>query len=283
MFRLVYFREDDPNEAEIVRYLSPIVTKTILDAFAYLFKSEDDYRSAYQILSRNNFFRDFGQYYLTSDDTAGYELYRRKLERMQEKLRDPDEYYTFDVLEERIFCFCIAEMEARYERGAKDFAFINLKQEEEVTVTLVNRFELEAETAEKLALTACRFHEMNLTEDDDDNLVFWDDDYLWFFRDGFVAGIKILLDAAGEQAGYGYNYVEKIFTDVDLKPPMMLIGTADAHRIANDQTMERFREAVNQMFSVSPEEEARWEKERQELADQLGISVEELDEELPFS
>ena len=93
-----------------------------------------------------------------------------------------------------IFCFCIAEMEARYERGAKDFAFINLKQEEEVADTLADRFEMEIETAEELALTACRFHEMNLTEDDDDNLVFWDDDYLWFFNDGFVAGIKMLLD-----------------------------------------------------------------------------------------
>ena len=40
---------------------------------------------------------------------------------------------------------------------------------------------------------------------------------------------------------------------------------------------------VNNIFPVTPEDEAKWEKERQKLAEQLGISVEELDEDLLFN
>ena len=85
MFRLVQFREDAPSDKPIVEYLSPIVSRTILDAFGYLLQTEGDYQFYYESFVDDNFFAGIGEYFHTTDVKAGYEIFRRKIERMKEK------------------------------------------------------------------------------------------------------------------------------------------------------------------------------------------------------
>lgn len=278
MFRLVTFREEHDSEREIAAYLSGIVSGTILDAMNYLLQREGDYRHLFELFNIEDFFEGTGTYFHASDTEVGYEIFRRKIDRMKQKMTDPEKYYTFDVLEERIFNFFIEMMLFYYESEDSGFCYVNLKKEERVVDELTGRFGLDSEEAEAIAVTACRFHEMSL-EDEDDNLVFWDDDYLWFFEEGFVPGIRRLLSAEGEMAGYGYQYVKDIFEDIGLKAPLMLIGTEEAHKLANEETMRRYQEAVNRVWengSMSEEGKTSWNQEQDE-------KYETDSEDLPFS
>ena len=91
-----------------------------------------------------------------------------------------------------------------------------------------------------------------------ENLVFWDDDYLWFFENGFIEGVKHMLAAEGEMFGYGYKYVVELFEDINLKAPMLLIGTESAHQIVNKMAMERYNELMNKMFDGANAAENSW-------------------------
>lgn len=261
MFRLVQFREDAPSDKPIVEYLSSIVSRTILDAFGYLLQTEGDYQFYYESFVDDNFFAGIGEYFHTTYVKAGYEIFRRKIERMKEKLRDPKEYYTFDLLEERIFYYFICEMKFQYEMeemAQSDYCFIDSKKEKTVAVDMISKFDIEPEFAALLVKESCRFHEMALDDGYDENLVFWDDDYLWFFENGFIEGVKHMLAAEGEMFGYGYKYVVELFEDINLKAPMLLIGTESAHQMVNKMAMERYNELMNKMFDGANAAENSW-------------------------
>ncbi|MCD8073924.1 MAG: hypothetical protein LUF27_02605 [Lachnospiraceae bacterium] len=76
-----------------------------------------------------------------------------------------------------------------------------------------------------------------------------------------------------EQAGYGYDYTCDIFRDIGLKSPLLLLGTKEANRIANEVSAKRAMEMMNKLGSklLGTDEQGL------HLPDDLG------DEDLPFS
>ena len=117
MFRLVNFDEGTP----LCRYLSSIASKVIYNAldmwggmlpevymenFVWLYEDEEV----------DVFFAGISNYIpenivspevkliaetmdeINNDDKIGMEILHRKIRRMKEKMADPDEYYTFDLV-----------------------------------------------------------------------------------------------------------------------------------------------------------------------------------------
>ena len=67
----------------------------------------------------------------------------------------------------------------------------------------------------------------------------WDNDYVFYWKDGFISGIEYLKGVAGQNAEYGYKYTCDIFSDIGIKPPLMLLGTEEANRIAVEVGKDR--------------------------------------------
>lgn len=211
------------------------------------------------------FFKGAGQYFFSkgkplSDDVVGKEILYRKIRRMKEKMQDPDNYYTFDVLEEYIFVTLIETAGAEFfsvldhlgghegEREIRDFIvddsvrWLTMTTEEKKTAgELQRQFDYSREDAEQTALQIHRIHEMLPDDDEDDNMFFWDMDMEFLFKDGFVSGIKRCAGAEGTFLGYGYEYTEEIFTDIGMKPPIQLLGTKEASQASYDAMNEAIR------------------------------------------
>jgi len=169
-------------------------------------------------------------------------------------MEDEEKVYTFDVFEELLFAISIMsakdEVDFRREVGyKKKNPYINRKQATAVVNELMARFGYSDREAKQAANEVMRFDKMLLSDDEDDNLFFWDDDYAFFFEKGFIEGINRLKSYAGEQAGYGYDYTCDIFRDIGLKPPLLLLGTKEANRIANEVSAKRAMEIMNKLGS----------------------------------
>ena len=80
--------------------------------------------------------------------------------------------------------------------------------------------ELEPEEVQELARQACNICRMG---PDDSNLFFWDIDYEFVFRDGFVKEIRNLVGGMAAILGYGYEDVCAIFTDLGIKAAVLPI------------------------------------------------------------
>ena len=97
--------------------------------------------------------------------------------------------------------------------------------------------------------------------DEDDNLIFWDDDYIYFFQGGsggsgggmgaagggtygvtFAALIKRLISYSGYARGYGWDYAREIFTDIGIEPPLLLLGTEEANKLALNSAENEMRQ-----------------------------------------
>ena len=132
MFRLTAY-DDQP---ELYRYLSSIASNSICraldDWFGTPYELEEVYldyfTSRIGVNRRTDFFNGMEKYLhsdesgrpyaekfsawlaewnfkedYSPDDMAGMEFFWRKAERMKEKMRDPENYYTFDLFEEYLF------------------------------------------------------------------------------------------------------------------------------------------------------------------------------------
>lgn len=227
------------------KFIALVASENILEGIKRLFLSEDDYRKLYQTFYADiDFFEGLGKYFNASDNDAGYELFRRKLERMEEKLKDDDKAYTFDLLEENILYNCIEETKDGIKSG-KYVSDVDTKKEKKLAAVLTAKYKMKPRLSNWLARKVCRFSEMNLKDDEDDNLFFWDDDYIFYFRNGFVSGIREIKSYIGEMQGYGYDSACTIFSDVGMNVPMRLLGTQYANQIANEKQAKNYIERMN--------------------------------------
>ncbi len=165
-------------------------------------------------------------------------------------MQDEKEYHTFDVFEERVLylvCMTMARRDRTAEGRKRKEA---LKEKVEAAkIELRKKYGLNAKTANDYARKMYYASAMLLKDDEDDNLIFWDDDYDFFWRDGFVKGIDYLKGLEGQFRGYGYLYVCNIFFDVGIKPPLMLLGTEEANKIRSEVHSELFRKHMDDFFS----------------------------------
>lgn len=256
MFRFVGSDFENLSEEEI--YLQQIASQTIIDGLRACYPLESDDDIFWIIISPyfpEDFFSGFAQYVgMKKDTAAGIRFIKEKIRRMIEKMADMEKAYTFDVFEELLFAIAIlsAQEEVEYRKAAdvsgKKNPYINRKQALAIAGELKERFSYSEKEAKKTAGKVLRFDKMLLDNDEDENLFFWDDDYDFFFQDGLIDGINMLKSYAGEQAGYGYEYTCEIFKDIGLKPPLLLLGTKEANRIANEITAQRVAEEMEKLF-----------------------------------
>lgn len=249
MFRIVNFSEENPSGAELFRYISVSASRTVYDGLDFLFDGEVNQKEMYRRYYQYWFFEGFGAYVGMDDEEAGQEVLARKAANMKRKMRS-EEYYTFDILEERIFADSIKEMKRRSsaEKGFKD-RFIRQKEEEKAFTELREKYKLAKREATDISRKMFRMSCMGLKVNEPDNLFFWDDDHEWFFKDGFLDGVQRLKSMEGEMAGYGYDYTCGIFSEIGLKPPILLLGTAEANRIANEEAMRIHSEKMDQFLA----------------------------------
>ena len=285
MFRLANFDE----ETRIYKYLSSIASDTICQALDNWMSDEEDIKALYENefekdeddesffgeedLERETpaeFFKGISEYIsadgldrwshiddreISADGRVGMEIISRKINRMKEKMSDPDHFYTFDLFEELLFYLMtdfyetIILMEGFEEEGIDieeldDDTEIEVEleyetEDEDILETfdvLMEEYGLEEEEAMMLAYAVYRPELMGIDPDDDneDSLFFWDEDFLLFFQNGFVPGIQLMVSGMGSVLGYEYVNVKGIFTDIGLAAPIRLIGTETAYNIKRE-------------------------------------------------
>ena len=133
---------------------------------------------------------------------------------------------------------------------------------EEAEQTLRKKYGFTAAVAEETARKMYRADSMLLKGDEDDNLIFWDDDYIYFFQGSMSGGmsgrsgggmgaaggvtfatlIKRLISYSGYARGYGWEYAREIFTDIGIEPPLLLLGTEEANKLALKSAEGQMRE-----------------------------------------
>ena len=257
MFRLANFSDENTREDSLYRYLSSAISNTIIDCLDAYLESATTYRLFFDTFFSGDFFSGLSQYIspqapcdpAEADSQVGYEFTRSKMVRMKEKMLDQDEFYTFDVFEERVL-YIMCEVDAQISRtkeGRKEREPLKTKAEE-AKKELKEKYGLSARNANDFSKKMYILSSMPLKDDEDDNIIFWDDDYDFYWNDGFVKGIEYLKSVTGQNAGYGYQYTCKIFSDIGIKPPLMLLGTEEANRIAVEVGNERMREKMNEIF-----------------------------------
>lgn len=258
MFRLANFDDENIEEGGLYRYLSSAISQTIIVALDEFLENRKRYDVFYTMYIGWEFFSGLSRYiqpesnfkkYSNADIQVGYEFTFSKMKRMKEKMQDHDVNYTFDVFEEKILFF-LCSIDAQRARTAEGRAKREpLKKKVEVAKQeLREKYRLTARDANDFSRKMYYASAMLLKDSEDENLIFWDDDYELFWKDGFVKGIEYLKSFEGNNAGYGYHYTCNIFSDIGIKPPMMLLGTEEANRIANEVQAERFNEKMNDLF-----------------------------------
>ena len=258
MFRLANFGESHKEEGSLYRYLSNAVSATITDCLNEYLEDTGKFGIFYDTFFGGDFFSEISRYIklraamlITYDEDAqaGYEFTLLKMKRMRDKMQDQAEFYTFDVFEERILFLMCKVMEGRVRTAKWKQSHEDIKAKVEAA---------KAELREKHGLSAKRANDysrkmyyasaMLLKEDEDDNLIFWDDDYDFYWRDGFVKGIGYLKELEGQNAGYGYQYACAIFSDIGINPPLMLLGTEEANRLVTEVQADQFRKNMEKVF-----------------------------------
>ena len=272
MYRLVPYADANPAEDDVAKFISDIVSHNIVSEIDETFCISSDesiqeemqnngwfaswYMYNYQL---NNFFEGIGQYLGTTDEEAGREIVGRKVIRIREKLLDPNEYYTLDLLEENIFYKLIYFRWADYEEHKKKgYSKKQMKEYLKRTYSmdkakkakkiLQDEYGLSKKEAKKYSKQMYCFYAMLLKKTEVDNLLFWDHDYILFFEKGFVEGLMIAKGAAGDIQGYGYQYVCNMFSDIGIKPPLRLLGSEEANRLINQRNQAQYMAQMEKLI-----------------------------------
>ena len=205
-----------------------------------------------------------GRRLIKEDGRIGMELLARKIDRMKDKMADPNNYYTFDLFEEFLFAKMLGAYVPEMFKGEEDPYRITTDGEIALTAErLIKDFhvgeEMEADLGEEgvgkdyanwLAHTIQRIDQMDIWSSEEagyDSLFFWDDDYEIVFSGTFVEGIRSLVSGTGAILGYSYENVKEIFTDIGLKAPLLLVGSKVAYDITSEVTQERRADIMKEM------------------------------------
>ena len=301
MFRMTAYRDAIPGKDDLANYVSSHASATIAAATQFIFgmnyitgdiDDQEVFESTYGMLFSGGsfsteekpegveepFFHGIGEFFSQDDDEVGKEIIARKLHRMSLKMLDPDAFYTFDLLEELIFYLMIEIMKGLYEqaptRKDKEKCY-NKAAQDEAETELHERFGLSQREAKKTARQMYRLFEMGLKDGEDENLFFWDDDYSYFWTQGFVDGIRLIKGAPGEHLGYGYQSACEIFSDIGIKPPIRLMGSEEGNRLFNEQALKKFREEMDRILPSLDDKTIL-----EQVADQNGVPTEEVRENI---
>ena len=258
MFRLANFGESHKEEGSLYRYLSNAVSATITDCLDEYLGDMGKFGIFFDTFFGDHFFSEISRYIklraamlvaYDEDAQAGYEFTLLKMKRMREKMQDQSEFYTFDVFEERILFLLCKVMEGRVRTTKWKQSHEDIKNKAEAAkAELREKYGLSAKRANDYSRKMYYASAMLLKEDEDDNLIFWDDDYDFYWRDGFVNGIGYLKELEGQNAGYGYRYACAIFSDIGIKPPLMLLGTEEANRLVTEVQADQLRKNMEKAF-----------------------------------
>ncbi len=277
MFRLVYYADAEPGQDDLGNFLSREASDTIIKAIDEAFSTmegeaglqldPDQFEAWYKGYFQDDFFEGLGAYLGVTDGEAGREIIGRKILRMREKLADPKEFVTFDILEERIFSKLIWDQQIMVDsfkfwhtkEEFKDFLkeTFDIQKEKEARRYMVERFDLSQRTAKQYAKQIYRLYKMGLDPDESDNLFFWDDDYDSFWQNGFLEGMQMTRSTWGEMRGYGYAYACEMFEDIGIAPPLRLLGSEEANRLINEKTRETYLARMDEFlkFIQKPKKE----------------------------
>ena len=264
MFRLANFPNEKEFETdELYQYVSGAISETIAAALTEYLSDDmncvDIYESYFlgffrglENYVKGKYDRIAERYLREESDRIGFTFIKDKMARMKEKVLDKKNNYTFDVLEERILFF-MCQNEPYMEKRIPQEKKTKIAEAEK---TLRTKYGFLAREAKDFAQKMYRLARMPLKDDEDDNIIFWDDDYEFFFwedlSDGsscsFLSGIERLKSYTGESRGYGYQYACEIFSDIGIKPPLRLFGTEEANRIRNEVQKENVMKAQEEFF-----------------------------------
>lgn len=187
---------------------------------------------------------------MENDIDAGNWFLAKKFHQMMDELEDTEKEYDFDLFEQLIFSTAIRFADDDVTSGfALESKYFNTDGYKEVMVTLKERFGYSDDEAQELADEVSRFNRM--LPGDEENLFFWDEDAVYFFRDGFVRGINRIKSYAGTTMGYGFQHASRIFENAGIQPPVLLLGSEAENDAAIAADGERFRERMNQFFRAA--------------------------------
>lgn len=252
MYRVPFM--DKPQYREEAVFLSEGISQNLLNLITCVLGSEfllDMFRVQYL----PDFFAGIGEYLPGGDKEAGWTLLQKKVQRMQQKLKSPVSYEPLDLFEQRLIYHCAQEAQAWVKDGVSERKeFVQQTKQRQAKKVLMERFGEEERVARRYSQAMYDgFAFLRDIEDEyEDTALVLDYDFVIFFGQSFVEGIRMLKSYAGEALGYGYDYACKIFSDADITPPLSLLGTAEANRIANEESQRRIREEQEERAKRSP-------------------------------
>ena len=244
------------------KYLEKIASETVSDGLRYVYsdtsgKISKDFSMIMDILKEMEFFNGLSQYiHDETDETAGLEFVKRKTKRMIEKADELTESYTYDALECLLLNLASIHCRMNLQYNNIKYDSYDPERQKEVKEELEKRFLYKEKDAEEIAEKMTNFHEVALKDKEKKNIFFPNDDFNFVFIGGFVDGIRIMKSYDGELWGYGYDYAREIFTDIGLKPPLLLLGTREANEIARKEEKRLIEE---EMMEDMMENEEDWE------------------------
>lgn len=253
MFRLVSYTKEEKEDS---KFLEKTASETIAAGLRQIYGSgngddlPNDFHRIMGKFEKQNFFRGLSQYIQAENDMeAGWKLVKLKTVKMIEKMDDPDESYTFDVFEELLFHLAIVRCGDIFRRDRDSCVYFNAAKEKETAQKLIDTYHYTKKQAERAARDVGRFHTMCLKNGQDENMFFWDNDFVFVFQNSFVEGIRFLKGFEGERIGYGYDYTCEMFTEIGLKPPLTLLGTKEANRIRNEEMQKKLNAEMDEIMS----------------------------------
>ncbi|MCR5734924.1 MAG: hypothetical protein K6G22_09995, partial [Lachnospiraceae bacterium] len=127
MFRLANFDDETKDDENgIYRFISSAVSTTITDCLDEYLIDPESYRIYFGMFFEGGFFEGLSRYITPDvslvyagdpDSRAGYGFTLAKMKRMKDKMLDQQNFYTFDVFEEKVL-FCMCEVIALRDRTA---------------------------------------------------------------------------------------------------------------------------------------------------------------------
>ncbi len=250
MYRFTCY-DDNEYEREDIRFIQEIASDTVAGGLRYVYGTMDEsprFDEAVSDFRENDFFKGLKEYISGEKDDyhTGVRLVREKVRRMLEKMNDPLVSYTFDIFEELLFYNAIMYCREHKKAFKQETTLLDRDRERAVALELMESFDYRKKKAVRISRAITRFHEMMIKDEQDSNMFFWDEDFMFFFKESFLGGIALLRGVAGEEAGYGYDYTCEIFTDIGLKVPLRLVGTREANRIMNEISRTRLQELLKE-------------------------------------
>lgn len=252
MFRLVGYdihENDKEDRKEYIKFISEAASEMLIKAFERTYSSDADmFAYMFKTYFGYDFFADFGKIYGMDDVAMGMLIIKKKTAHILEMLRNEEEYYTFDLLEEYMLYTVVEDSFYLYEGSFDKWSeLIDREKTNEVEEVLKNKYKFNSKKASEFADQLTNIFLVRLKEDEDENMYFWDRDYEHVFDEGFIKGMQFIKSYAGKTMGYGYDYACEMFNNVGMEPPIQILGTKAASEVEDEVSEQRIRDIFDKM------------------------------------